>query len=395
MTITAVTQSQVPSFQTTNRKELTNAINSVVTEINAQNLVNPSRAAVAAAGTNAATATVISTIVAAVTGADGTKGVALPAAGTTTGPIIIINTVETSGANLKVYPVSGGNDNINAGAEDAAFTMGPGQIGYFVPTSATQWYVQAFAASTNTVAEFNILDGVTATAAELNYNDIATLGTLAASKAWTSDASLDTVMPTGGLLTVQSGGAITLNSGSTLTVSGSAVVDGATTTTVASAEHGAGAIGTAVAPRTYRWSDRGVIITQTKFDLTGLRSVATANDVIGLQAGGAAYIGRNVEATNGIIFKATLSCLETPAGGDNDVNVVANASAVLAYDGAGGTTYVAGDAGDLIKGQTVQNLLVGLTEGDYFYLTAGTGDTLGDYTAGQYVLTTYGHALIS
>src|SRR3990167_9086344 len=64
---------------------------------------------------------------------------------------------------------------------------------------------------------------VTSSAAELNYNDIATLGTLAASKAWTSDASLDTVMPTVGLLTVQSGGAVTLSSGSTLTLSGGVV----------------------------------------------------------------------------------------------------------------------------------------------------------------------------
>ena len=59
-------------------------------------------------------------------------------------------------------------------------------------------------------AEMETLDGVTA-------------GTLAASKVWTSDASLDTVMPTGGLLTVQSGGAVTMNSGSTLTVSGAVV----------------------------------------------------------------------------------------------------------------------------------------------------------------------------
>lgn len=229
---------------------------------------------------------------------------------------------------------------------------------------------------------------VTASAAELNYNDIATLGTLAASKAWTSDASLDTTMPTGGLLTVQSGGAVTFNSGSTLTV------DGTTATTVAAAEHGAGAIGTAVAPRTYRWVDRGVIITQTKIDLTGLASVATANDVIGLSAGGAAYIGRNVEATNGIIYKVEFACLETPTGGDNDVNVVANASAVLAYDGAGGTTYLS-NSGDLLKGQTIENLLPALTEGDYFYLTAGTGDTAAAYTGGMYLLTTYGHAALS
>jgi len=64
---------------------------------------------------------------------------------------------------------------------------------------------------------------VTATAAELNYNDITTLGTLAASRAWTSDANLDTVMPTGGLLTMQSGSGQTYEAGSTLTVSGATV----------------------------------------------------------------------------------------------------------------------------------------------------------------------------
>lgn len=226
---------------------------------------------------------------------------------------------------------------------------------------------------------------MTASAAELNYNDIATLGTLAASKAWTSDASLDTVMPTGGLLTVQSGGGVTFNSGATLTM------DGDTVTTVEAAEHGAGAIGTYVAPRTYRWTDKGVIITQIKVDLTGLASVATANDVIGLAAGGAAFIGRNVEATNGIIFKAELSCLETPLTGDNDVNVVTLASAAAIYDDAGGTAYVS-NSGDLLKGQTIQNLVPAMTEGDYFYLTAGTGDTAGTYTAGMYLLTLYGHA---
>lgn len=168
----------------------------------------------------------------------------------------------------------------------------------------------------------------------------------------------------------------------------------ASTTTAEAAEHGAGAIGTAVAPVTYRWTDKGVIITQVKFDLTGLASVATANDVIGLAAGGAAYIGRNVVATNGVIFKTTLSCLETPATGDNDVNVVANSSGSLAYDGAGGTTYLA-NAGDLLAGQTIELLTPALTANDYYYLTAGTGDTAGTYTAGMYVLTTYGHALLA
>ena len=61
-------------------------------------------------------------------------------------------------------------------------------------------------------------DAMTASGVELNYNDIATLGTLAASKAWTSDSSLDTIMPTGGKLTVNSGGEIVLPTGAALTV---------------------------------------------------------------------------------------------------------------------------------------------------------------------------------
>ena len=60
----------------------------------------------------------------------------------------------------------------------------------------------------------------TASAAELNYLDITTLGTAAASKALTFDASLDAILPTGTLLTLASGGDITAASGSTLDVAG-------------------------------------------------------------------------------------------------------------------------------------------------------------------------------
>ena len=44
-------------------------------------------------------------------------------------------------------------------------------------------------AITSTAAELNILDGVGATAAELNYSDLATLGTTAASKVFSADAN--------------------------------------------------------------------------------------------------------------------------------------------------------------------------------------------------------------
>ena len=159
-------------------------------------------------------------------------------------------------------------------------------------------------------------------------------------------------------------------------------------------EHGAGAIGTGVAPSTNRYTRDSIIITDIAIDLTGLASVATANDVIGLAAGGNAYIGQNVVATNGVIFKMELICLETPATGDNDVNVVVNSSGTLAYDGAGGTTYGV-NAGDGVAGQVVENLVQGLTANHYFYLTAGTGDTAATYTAGQYILRLHGHALLA
>ena len=165
-------------------------------------------------------------------------------------------------------------------------------------------------------------------------------------------------------------------------------------TSALTAEHGPGAIGTAFPPQTRRWTENGVIITQIKFDLTGLASVDTANDVICLAAGGACYIGRNVVATNGVIFKVEFSCLETPTGGDNDVNVVANSSGTLTTSGVGGTTYLS-NSGDLLAGQTIVNLLPALTANHYYYLTAGTGDTADTYTAGMYVLTTYGHAALA
>lgn len=313
-----------------------------------------------------------------VTAADGTVGVILPVA-VEGMSVEIVNTV--SNQDLKVYPNTGAQIN-SLTATTGAFTVVAAAGRTFHCDAPLHWYVSA-GNLTGTAT--------TSSTAELNYNDIATLGTLQASKVWTSDASLDTIMPTGGLLTVQSGGVVTLNSGATLTNNATEV------RTAQAAEHGVGAIGTSSfgAPQTRRWTDAGVITTQIKFDLTGLASVATGNDVIGLAAGGAAYVGRNVVATNGVIFKTSISVLETPTGGDNDVNVVTSANAALAYDGAGGTTYLVGDLGDLLVGKTVENLVPALTEGDYFYLTAGTGDTAAEYTAGMYVLTLYGHAVLA
>jgi hypothetical protein len=112
------------------------------------------------------------------------------------------------------------NKNYSEFQDLAGASVADGDFMFIWDTSANNYRktsLEGFAEVTS------ILDGVTATAAEINRADIATLGTLAASKLWSSDASLDTVMPTGGLLTVQSGGGLTLDSGSTLTVNAVAV----------------------------------------------------------------------------------------------------------------------------------------------------------------------------
>jgi hypothetical protein len=159
------------------------------------------------------------------------------------------------------------------------------------------------------------------------------------------------------------------------------------------AEHGAGAIGTGVAPATYRRTENGIIITEIKIDLTGLSCGGTANDAIGLLATDACYIGRNVVATNGIIFKAELICVEVPAGGDTDINVVENTLADIQEDEAAGTDYGV-DGGTMAAGIVVTNNACSQTANDYWYLASG-GTTNDVYTAGQLIFRTHGHALLT
>jgi hypothetical protein len=164
---------------------------------------------------------------------------------------------------------------------------------------------------------------------------------------------------------------------------------------VLTAEHGAGAIGTAFAPRTYRYTREGVIVTEIHVDLTGLASVATANDIIGLAAGGDAIIGRNVVATNGIIFRIEMICLELPATGDDDIDLVSGSAADDAYDEAVTNAAIEINAGVWAAGTMVITNVPAVTANYYYYLTAGAGDTAGTYTAGQFIIRTYGHALLA
>jgi hypothetical protein len=147
-----------------------------------------SSASPAAAGTLISDATALTAELNAVTGANGTAGVKLPVAAADE-VVTVINTNASN--NLLVYPVSGSQ--INALGASNAFTLTPGQTATFVGRSATLWYT---AAATDTVA------GLTASAAELNFNDTSLAGTSVASKTLVLGASKNTDilgLPVGGL----------------------------------------------------------------------------------------------------------------------------------------------------------------------------------------------------
>lgn len=160
-------------------------------------------------------------------------------------------------------------------------------------------------------------------------------------------------------------------------------------------EHGAGAIGTAVAPVTYRTLANGTIITEITVDLTGLASIDTENDVVGLAAGGAAYLGRNVVANNGTIYKVEMACIEVPVGGAVDLILVAGSAADEAYnDTVADSAAIIDSAGNWTLGKVITNDAPNITANRYYYLTAGAA-TAGTYTAGQFVIRFYGHIALA
>ena len=206
-----------------------------------------------------------------------------------------------------------------------------------------------------------------------------------------------------GNLPPKTGTNLTFNSSSGLLTAGALTTTGAATIgslvggTVAT-EHGAGAIATSFAPITRRYTQNGVIITKIHFDLTALGGKGGhANDVIGLPAGGNAFIGRNVVSNNGIVYRAELACIELAAAASGsatvDIDIATNASGTLAYDGAAGTAKLF-NTGGMVAGQELSNITPAITGNDYFYLVeADTAATDGVYNAGQFILTLYGHAI--
>ena len=143
--------------------------------------------------------------------------------------------------------------------------------------------------------------------------------------------------------------------------------------------------------------ENGHIITEIHIDLTGLKGAGnTARDVLGLDAG-ASYIGRYVVATYGVVYRIEMMCIEVPAGCGSltDIDLEAEASGSLIKDGICSDEVLCATGG-LAAGQMLVNNVPAIVANRYLYLTEG--DTSGDdsvFTAGQYIIRFYGHALIT
>lgn len=160
------------------------------------------------------------------------------------------------------------------------------------------------------------------------------------------------------------------------------------------AEHATGALGTGGSVSTNRFTRDGVIITEIEVDLTGLDSSGVGNDVIGTKTPGtdAAYIGRNVVATNGYIYRVEIQCLEVPLTGDADILFVAGSSAAETFDDTvADTATICDGTGDWGLGEVIVLEPAALTANYYYYMTQGGADDA-TYTAGKFIMRTYGRA---
>jgi hypothetical protein len=156
-----------------------------------------------------------------------------------------------------------------------------------------------------------------------------------------------------------------------------------------------GGTGTVYTATTVR--EGNTIRTQIFIDLTGLDSVATEGDIIGVDGtSNPCHLGAIAASESGALYAGKMTCIETPAGGEVDIDLYA------ADEGTGVTD---GAIGDLVETQLVasaadwaalatKDMTAVPGDGQYLYLTVGTSSTptADTYTAGQFLIELWGYA---
>jgi hypothetical protein len=135
----------------------------------------------------------------------------------------------------------------------------------------------------------------------------------------------------------------------------------------------------------------GIITTQILIDLTGLCSSANANDIIGKDAQANCHFGQITTAINGVIWGGNLKCLETPAGGDDDINVYYALAGTGTEDAALSDGHEMLNGGDAVGNAIAQPLTAFPEADEYLYLLHVQTDANAAYSAGRFLLTLYGY----
>ena len=153
---------------------------------------------------------------------------------------------------------------------------------------------------------------------------------------------------------------------------------------------GAGIEGTAAVYETSVARNNGIVTTSIMIDLTGLNSGGTAGDIIGKNGSGVAYIGRVTAANSGTVFGVRMTCYETPAGGDTDIDLYSATEGTGVEDTA--ITALAEtqiiNSGALSVGSAVYG--GDIVANQYLYLV-GQGTSNATYTAGRLLIEIFGY----
>lgn len=136
-----------------------------------------------------------------------------------------------------------------------------------------------------------------------------------------------------------------------------------------------------------------MIKTTIYIDLTGLASIATDGDIIGVNGGGAAHIGRITAAQNGTIESMSVYCTETPAGGLADIDIFRATVGTGVQDDAisGITGQATTGVTNITTTATIKCATAVPAANDYLYLCAGASSGAGTYTAGKLVIELIGY----
>jgi len=138
-----------------------------------------------------------------------------------------------------------------------------------------------------------------------------------------------------------------------------------------------------------------LIKTEILIDLTGLNSSA-AGDIIGKDGGTAnCHIGQITSALCGSIFAGTFQSLETPAGGEPDIDLFSATVGTGAEDTAVSDlseTKLLDLGADLAGGNLGTPFVLSAfpAADEFLYLVASGGGTDDTYTAGKILITLYG-----